>query len=126
MKIRKENESLGKSFYSLSFNFQKVSNFTQSIKQSIKSIYLFITFQNLEFWDITGKDCMYVNERVGDKPNETEREIQRKRKREEEVRSVRKMKTCNIHDSVYVEGEETTCLMRELEKHGREGKDLMG
>ena len=38
---------LGKSFYSLSFNFQKVSNFTQfhtsnhtTIKQSIKSIYL--------------------------------------------------------------------------------------
>ena len=67
---------------------------------------------------------MYVDERVGDKPNETERE--RKRKREEEVRSVRKMDTCNIRDSVYVEGEETTCLMRELEKHGREGKDIMG
>ena len=73
---------------------------------------------------------MYVDERVGDKPNETEREIERER--EEEVRSVRKMDTCNIHemcvhlDSVYVEGEETTCLMRELEKHGREGKDLMG
>ena len=59
---------------------------------------------------------MYVDERVGDKPNEIERE--RKRKREEEVRSVKKMETCNIHDSVYVEGEETTCLMRELEKHG--------
>jgi len=73
---------------------------------------------------------MYVDERVGDKPNETERD--RERKREEEVRSVRKMHTCNIHemhvhlDSVYVEGEETTCLMRELEKHGREGKDLVG
>ena len=45
---------------------------------------------------------------------------------------MRKMETCNIHemrvhpDSVYVEGEETTCLMREMEKHGREGKDLMG
>ena len=71
---------------------------------------------------------MYVDERVGDKPNETESD----RKREEEVRSVRKMETCNIRemcvhpDSVYVEGEETTCLMRELEKHGREGKDLMG
>ena len=71
---------------------------------------------------------MYVDERVGDKPNETGRE----RKREEEVRSVRKMETCNIRemrvhpDSVYVEGEETTCLMRELEKLGREGKDLMG
>ena len=36
------------------------------------------------------------------------------------------METCNIRDSVYVEGEETRCLMRELEKHGREGKDLMG
>ena len=73
---------------------------------------------------------MYVDERVGDKPNETERD--RERKREEEVRSVRKMHTCNIHemhvhlDSVYVEGEETTCLMRELGKHGREGNDLMG
>ena len=68
-----------------------------------------------------------MDERVGDKPNETHRE--RERKREEEVRSVRKMETCNIRemrvhpDSVYVEGEETTCLMRELEKHGREGKD---
>ena len=57
---------------------------------------------------------MYVDERVGDKPNDTERD--RERKREEEVRSVRKMDTCNIHemrvhlDSVYVEGEETTCL----------------
>ena len=69
---------------------------------------------------------MYVDERVGDKPNETQRE------RKEEVRSVRKMETCNIHemrvhpDSVYVKGEETTCLMREQEKHGREGKDLVG
>ena len=48
----------------------------------------------------------------------------RERKREEEVRSVRKMDTCNIcemlvhPDSVYAEGEETTCLMSELEKHG--------
>ena len=33
---------------------------------------------------------MYVDERVGDKPNETERERDRERKREEEVRSVRK------------------------------------
>ena len=75
---------------------------------------------------------MYVDERVGDKPNETEREGERKRKREEEVRSMRKMETCNIRemcvhlDSVYMEGEETTCSMRELEKHGREGKDLKG
>ena len=67
---------------------------------------------------------MYVDERVGDKPNKTEREIERERKREEEVRSVRKMETCNIRemrvhpDSVHVEGEETTGLMRELEKHG--------
>ena len=61
---------------------------------------------------------MYVDEGIGDKPNE------RERKREEEIRSVRKMETCNIRemrvhpDSVYVEGEETTCLMREQEKHG--------
>ena len=49
-------ESLGKSFYSLSFNFQKVLNFThfQTINQTINQIYLFIiTFQNLEFWDVT-------------------------------------------------------------------------
>ena len=49
-------ESLGKSIYSLSFNFQKVSNFTQSITQQSKkqSIDIFIiTFQNLEFWDVT-------------------------------------------------------------------------
>ena len=71
---------------------------------------------------------MYVDKRVGDKPNETHTHTQR----EEEVRSVRKMETCNIRemrvhpDSIYVEGEETTCLMRELEKHGREGKDLVG
>ena len=73
---------------------------------------------------------MYGDGRVGDKPNETERD--RERKREEEVRSVRNMETCNIRemrvhpDSVCVEGEETTCLMRELEKHGREEKDLAG
>ena len=54
-----------------------------------------------------------------------QRERERERKREEEVRSVGKMETCNIHDSVYVEGEETTCLMRELEKYEREGKDLV-
>ena len=75
---------------------------------------------------------MYVDERVGDKPNETETERDRERKREEEVRFVRNTDTCNIHemrvhlDSVYMEGEETTCLMREQEKHGREGKDLVG
>ena len=40
---------------------------------------------------------MYVDERVGDKPNETETERDRERKREEEVRSVRKMDTCDIH-----------------------------
>ena len=45
---------------------------------------------------------------------------------------MRMMETYNIRemhvhaDSVHVEGEETTCLMRELEKHGREGKDLVG
>jgi len=41
---------LGKSFHSLSLNFQKVSNFThfQSINQTINHIYLIsITFQNL-------------------------------------------------------------------------------
>ena len=49
---------------------------------------------------------------------------QRERKREEEVRSVRKMETCNIRemrvhpDFVHMEGEETTGLMREMEKHG--------
>ena len=51
-----QNESLGKSFYSLSFNFQTVSNFTQfhSSNHTTKQNYLFnITFQNLEFWDIT-------------------------------------------------------------------------
>ena len=51
-----KGESLGKSFYSLSFNFQKVLNFThfQSINQTVNQIYLFIiTFQNLEFWDVT-------------------------------------------------------------------------
>ena len=73
---------------------------------------------------------MYVDERVRDKPNERERD--RERKREEEVRSVRKMDSCNIHemrvhpDFIHVEGEETTCFMREQEKHGREGKDLVG
>ena len=42
------------------------------------------------------------------------------------------METCNIRemrvhpDSVHVEGEATTGLMRELEKHGGEGKDLVG
>ena len=49
-------ESLGKSFYSLSFNFQKVSNFTQlhTINRTINHNYLFIiTFQNLEFWNVT-------------------------------------------------------------------------
>ena len=75
---------------------------------------------------------MYVDERVGDKPNETQRERDRERKREEEVRSVRKMDTCNIcemrvhPDSIHVEGEETKGLMRQLEKHGQEGKDIVG
>ena len=45
---------------------------------------------------------------------------------------MRKMETCNIREMrvhpyfVHVEGEETTGLMREMEKHGREGKDLVG
>ena len=36
--------------------FKKVSNFTQfhSINQTVNQIYIFIiTFQNLEFWDVT-------------------------------------------------------------------------
>ena len=75
---------------------------------------------------------MYVDERVGDKPKKTERGRQREKEREEEVRSVRNMETCNIRemhvhrDFVYVQGEETTCQMREMEKHGREGMDLVG
>ena len=42
------------------------------------------------------------------------------------------METCNIRemrvhpDFVHVEREETTGLMRELEKRGRVGKDLLG
>ena len=76
---------------------------------------------------------MYVDERVGDKPNETHthththRERERERKREEEVRSVRKMETCNIRemrvhpDSVHVEGKETIGLMRELENMDERG-----
>ena len=45
---------------------------------------------------------------------------------------MRKMGTCNIReirvhpDFVHVGGEEPTGLGRELEKHGREGKDLVG
>ena len=39
---------------------------------------------------------MYVDETVGDKPSEADRERDRERKREEEVRSMRKMETCNI------------------------------
>ena len=50
---KKKGESLGKSFYSLSFNFQKLQI---SLNQwhNNQSINLFIiTFQNLEFWDVT-------------------------------------------------------------------------
>ena len=71
---------------------------------------------------------MYVDERVGDKPNEIERERDREIKREEEVRSVGKMETCNIRemrvhlDSVHVEGEETAGLMRELENMDERGR----
>ena len=32
-------------------HFQSINHTT--IKQTIESIYLFITFQNLEFWDVT-------------------------------------------------------------------------
>ena len=52
-----QGESLGKSFHSLSFNFQKVSNFTQfhtTNHTSNHSYLINITFQNLEFWDVTG------------------------------------------------------------------------
>ena len=54
-----QNESLGKSFYSFSFNFQKFQFHSLSVNQSHNNqtnnqiIYLFITFQNLEFWDVT-------------------------------------------------------------------------
>ena len=55
---------------------------------------------------------------------ESRRQTSREREREEVVRSVRKMETCNIcemrvHlDFEHVEGEETTGLMGELERHG--------
>ena len=67
-----------------------------------------------------GRERLYVCGRESRRQTYRDRE----RKREEEVRSVRKMETCNIRemrvhrDSVHVEGEETTGLMRELEKHG--------
>ena len=54
------------------------------------------------------------------------------RERERKKLGLVKMETCNIRemrvrpDFVHVEGEETIGLMRELEKHGREGKDLVG
>ena len=51
-----QGESLAKSFYSLSFNVQKVSNFTQfhTTNHTSNHHYLInITFQNLEFWDVT-------------------------------------------------------------------------
>ena len=49
-----KDESLGKSFYSLSFNFQKVLNFTQSITpQSNKQSKLFI-YYNIPKFGILG------------------------------------------------------------------------
>ena len=55
-----KSESLGKSFHSLSFNFQKsfkfhsISHNQSHNNQTNKHKYLFnITFQNLEFWDVT-------------------------------------------------------------------------
>ena len=57
--IFKQKHFFGKSFYSLSTKLQKFKipiNFTQSItQQSIKQSYILIiiTFQNLEFWDVT-------------------------------------------------------------------------
>ena len=60
MVIKCKMKVLFKSFYSLSFNFQKVLNFysishNQSCNnQTNNHNYLFnITFQNLEFWDVT-------------------------------------------------------------------------
>ena len=55
MGIKSQNESLGKSFYSLSFNFKKFQNHSVSHNRSHnKHNHLFnITFQNLEFWDVT-------------------------------------------------------------------------
>jgi len=72
--------------------------------------------------------CMWTREYETNLTRQRDRE----RKREEEVRSVRKMETCNIRemcvhpDFVDMEREETIGLMRELEKHEREGKDLVG
>ena len=61
-----QGESLRKSFHSLSFNFQKVFKFhsishNQSHNnQTNKHKYLFnITFQNLEFWDVTLRILKY-------------------------------------------------------------------
>ena len=56
-----QDESLGKSFHSLSFNFQSFKFHSNSHKQphhnqTINQNYLFnITFENLEFWDVTWK-----------------------------------------------------------------------
>ena len=51
-----KDESLGKSFYSLSFNFQKfrIHSINHTTNKIINQNYLFnITFQNLEFWAVT-------------------------------------------------------------------------
>ena len=64
-----QNGSLGKSFYSLSFSFQKVSNFTQfhttnqtSNHTNNQNYLISITFQNLEFWDVTIEKASAVKE----------------------------------------------------------------
>ena len=57
MEIIKANMKVWESpFIPSHLTFKKVSNFTQfyTINQTINQIYLFnITFQNLEFWDVT-------------------------------------------------------------------------
>ena len=55
IEIKCKDESLGKSFRSLSSNFKSFKFHSLSVNQSNKQSYnLFnITFQNLEFWDVT-------------------------------------------------------------------------
>ena len=59
--------------------FKKVSNFTQfhTINQTINQIYVFIiTFQNLEFWDVTPRDhCIENSAREREREREREKAI---------------------------------------------------
>ena len=51
-----QDESLGSPFITSHLTFKKVSNFTQfHINQSSNesNLSIYITFQNLEFWDVT-------------------------------------------------------------------------